>query len=98
MNEIKSISRVLESLSQKGFLSSLKACKTNFLVLPQNIYVTPEDLVIEKVYRFEGDTDVDEEAILFAVYCPKHKIKATYLAAFGKMACSLDAAMMHRLK
>ena len=42
--------------------------------------------VIERVERFEGPSDPDDEAIVFAMVCPKCKGRGTLVAGYGPTA------------
>lgn len=91
MNELKSISAVIELLNKRGYKTSFKASNSGFLISSCGLNINPKDMIIDKIYRFEVETDMDEEAILFALDCPKHKIRGTYLVPFGNKASSLEA-------
>jgi hypothetical protein len=52
-------------------------CKNNSLEL------SPDDFVIDEVYRFEGMTDPADESIVFAVSSPKYDMKGLVINSFG---------------
>ncbi len=52
-------------------------CQTNAMEL------SPEDFMIDQVYRFEGMTDPADESILFAISSPTHNIKGLVINSFG---------------
>lgn len=95
--EARTISQVLERLQRKGYVENFKACKNGMRVIPMNIFVDPEYLVVDEIFRFEGETDLDEEAIIFALFCPRNNFKGTYLVAFGPMMDSQDVAIVAQL-
>jgi len=97
MQEPRTISQVLERLQRKGYIENFKACKNGMRVIPANIFIDPEYLVVDEIYRFEGETDLDEEAIIFALQCPKNNLKGTYLVAFGPMMDEQDIAVVAHL-
>jgi hypothetical protein len=41
------------------------------------------DLLVERVYRFEGPSDPDEEAIVLGVRCGSCQARATIVSAYG---------------
>jgi ribosomal protein S8 len=97
MQEARTISQVLERLQRKGYVENFKACKNGMRVIPMNIFVDPEFLIVDEIFRFEGETDLDEEAIIFALRCPKNNLKGTYLVAFGPMMDAQDVAVVAHL-
>src|SRR5262245_19306495 len=98
MREAQTMSQVLERLQRKGYVQDFKACSHGMRVIPKNTIVDPETLVVEGIYRFEGETDLDEEAMVFALYCPNNNLKGTYVVAFGPMMDPLDVAIVQRLQ
>src|SRR5277367_5889583 len=97
MQEARTISQVLERLQRKGYVENFKACTSGMRVIPMNIFVEPDKLIVDEVFRFEGETDLDEEAIIFALRCPKNNLKGTYLVAFGPMMDAQDIAVVAHL-
>jgi hypothetical protein len=53
-----------------------------------------EHALVDRVYRFEGPSDPDEEAIVFALRCPACDVRGTLVSGFGPGA---DPAVMERL-
>lgn len=52
-------------------------CKDNSLEL------SPEDFVIDEIYRFESMSDPADESIVFAVSSIKHNVKGLVINSFG---------------
>lgn len=98
MREAQTLSQVLERLQRKGYVEDFKAYGQGMRVIPKNIMVDPETLIVDGIYRFEGETDLNEEAMIFALNCPKNNFKGTYVVAFGPMMDSADIAIVQRLK
>jgi hypothetical protein len=45
-----------------------------------------EVAVVERIYRFEGMSDPDDEEIVFALHCPACGARGTLVSAFGPLA------------
>lgn len=45
--------------------------------------IFPSEFEIDKFYRFEGDTDPADEAILYAISSKKHNIKGLLVNGYG---------------
>jgi hypothetical protein len=65
--------------------------------VPSGCMHTPESLTIDEVVRFEGMTNPDDEAIVFAVRCGVHGTRGTYVTAYGPQMSAVDAEMVRRL-
>jgi DNA-binding Lrp family transcriptional regulator len=97
MREAQTMSQVLERLHRLGYVEDFKAYGQGMRVIPKNVMVDPEKLVVDEIYRFEGETDLNEEAMIFALRCPLTKLMGTYVVAFGPMMDSLDVGIVQRL-
>src|SRR5690606_36714655 len=64
--EMTTLSRVLEKLRQKGIESEIKPGNGGKMVSEQlRKTYRPEDLLIFKTFRFEGDSDPDDNSVLY---------------------------------
>ena len=55
----------------------------------------PASLVIERLYRFEGDSNPADEAIVLGVYCDGCDIRGVVVSAYGPDA---DPALLARMR
>jgi hypothetical protein len=62
----------------------------------KEIKCLPEDFEITEIYRFEGNTDPADEAIVFAIESGKNKIKGVLVNGYGISSDSLSAAMIKK--
>lgn len=56
----------------------------------------PETMTVHETVRFEGDSNPDDEAILFALACGCG-CSGQYSAAYGPDTPAADAEILHRL-
>lgn len=97
MKEAQTISQVLKNLYDLGYVLDFKAEKSGLRACEKNIILSPDNLIVDQIHRFEGETDLDEEAIIFAIRDPKNNLMGTYLVAFGSKMDPLDQAIVHRI-
>lgn len=57
----------------------------------------PSDATVDEIVRFEGTTDPDDEAALFALRCDECGTKGTYAVAFGPAIEPDDAEVVRHL-
>jgi hypothetical protein len=62
-----------------------------------NIQLYPEDFVIDKFYRFEGASNPDDSAIVYAI-SSKDGLKGTLVDAYGVYSDTLTNDMIKKLK
>ncbi|MCA9507026.1 MAG: hypothetical protein KC505_01215 [Myxococcales bacterium] len=97
MAELETISQVIERLHKRGYAQDFRALEANFHITPAGLDVEPDQVVVDAIYRFEGETNLDDEAVIFALSCPQHNCKGTYIVAFGPMMEQRDSIMVQRL-
>jgi hypothetical protein len=98
MREAQTMLELLEILFKKGFTEDFKVHNGGLKALPKNILLDPKDLLVHDSFRFEGETDLDEELIIFALECTKNALKGTYVVAFGPKMDALDQKIVQELK
>lgn len=99
MVEPETMSMVLARLQKEGYTEDFRVNKDGRMrCTSKDLYINPEDLLVDKIYRFEGETDLNDEEIVFALSSAQHNIKGTYVVAFGPMMDPLDAAVVQRLE
>lgn len=98
MIEPETTSQALQRLADQGYTADFRTDKDGLKILPHNIIVNPDQIIVDKIYRFEGETDLDDEEIIFALSYPKLGLKGTFLVAFGPKMDPLDADIVQHLK
>jgi hypothetical protein len=94
---LESLAAAIERLEARGFVHSLRAGAGALRVVGGGERHAPEDLRIDEIVRFEGDTDPAEELVLFALSAPDGSPLGTYAALFGPATPPEDAEVVRRL-
>jgi hypothetical protein len=53
-----------------------------------------DEAVVERMYRFEGDSDPGDEMVVFGLHYPQRDVRGTLVSAFGPAA---DPDVLHHL-
>jgi hypothetical protein len=81
--EMSSLWQVMETLRERGFIHDFKlAGGGKMLCGDDHKQYTTDDLYIEKVYRFEGDSDPGDMSVLYALHTYSGK-KGLYVDGYG---------------
>ena len=98
MEEMTTVTEVINSLRKQGYLEDFNL-QQNCLVCREGHYsVFHNEFVIDKVYRFEGDSDPADEATVYAISCPKYDIKGVLVNGAGIYTDDLTNEMLETLK
>jgi len=63
-----------------------------------NAILSPDDFEIDKIYRFEGESNPDDQAILYAISSPKFGVKGLLVNVYGISTDEASAALVAKLK
>lgn len=63
-----------------------------------NQTLKPEEFKIDKIFRIESNSDLDNEVIIYAISSLKHNIKGTLINAFGVYADAQYSKLIEKLQ
>ena len=85
-NDMSDITSCLNKVQEKGFTDQYRAKGTYLYCLDNNCIYYPADITVENFYRFEGPSNPDDMAILYAIETSDGR-KGTLIDAYGYYAC-----------
>jgi len=92
------LSQTINGLKGEGYLLDFNI-KDECLVCHQTpIELHPDDFEIDKVFRFEGESNPDDEAILYAISSPKYGVKGVLVNGYGISADDASNAIAAKLQ
>ena len=97
MNSYTTVTDTLNTLKEEGYVLDFNLKSNCVECTSPDIKLYPDDFVIDKFFRFEGASNPDDSAIVYAI-SSKNGLKGTLLDAYGVYADSLTTEMMNRLK
>jgi hypothetical protein len=57
----------------------------------------PASAIIDRVFRFEGESDPDDEAIVLGIRCPSCDLRGSLVAAYGPTADADEVEVLTKL-
>lgn len=98
MEQYDTLLQAIEALRIQGYTEDFNL-KSNCLdCRDATIQLHPHDFDIDKVFRFYGPSDVDDESILYAVSSEKYNLKGILVNGYGVSSDPLTAKMVDKLK
>src|SRR3954463_29107 len=98
MKEMTTVTEVINKLRADGYTEDFNL-KENCLGCRGGHYsVSHNEFVIDKTYRFEGDSDPADEATVYAISCPKYSIKGVLVNGAGIYTNDMTDEMLESLK
>jgi hypothetical protein len=94
---METLTDAMSRLRRAGYVADFSATDDGRLACGAcGITVAPDDLAIEEIVRFEGESNPDDQAILLAISC-KGGCRGQYTAAYGPDTPPADAEVLRRL-
>ncbi len=92
------LSQTIDGLKKEGYNMDFNI-QDECIVCHQNKTVlSPDDFEIDKVYRFEGESNPDDEAVLYALSSSKFGVKGLLVNGYGISADEASAALVEKLQ
>ena len=96
MAAMETLSEAIERLVEAGYIHDLRAHRRQLLCDRCGVRFDPSVMVIDEIVRFEGMSDPDDQAILYAL-ATEHGPLGLYSAAYGADASTDDIAVARML-
>lgn len=98
MEPMTTLTEILEKLKEEGYTTDFNL-KHNCLECAENsLQVHPEDFVVDRIFRFEGDSNPEDEAIVYAISSEKYGLKGTLVNSYGTYADDITEELVHALR
>lgn len=94
---LETMQHAMARLEAAGYTGSFRAEGGVLCCTTCGCQVEPEAVTIDEVVRFEGASDPDEQAALFALDCGGCSMKGTYAVVFGPGMPAEDGDVVRRL-
>lgn len=99
MNEsFGTLSETVNGLIKLGYTLDFNVHEECIVCHQTNIVLPPEDFQIDKVYRFEGVSNPDDESIVYAISSAKFGIKGTLVNGYGISADDATSKLVEKLQ
>lgn len=77
------LSETINGLIEVGYIHDFNIQEECIVCRQTSDTLSPDDFQIDKVYRFEGASNPDDQAILYAISSPNFKLKGTLVNGYG---------------
>ena len=92
------LSETINGLIAVGYIHDFNIQEDCIICHQTNENLSPEEFQIDKVYRFEGDSNPDDQSILYAISCVKHQLKGTLVNGYGLSSDYNTSKIIERLE
>ena len=88
----------IEGLRKRGYKKDFNLAFDKLICSEKEVFLEAENFEITEMHRFEGESNPDDEDVVYAVESKDGKHKGVITSAFGKDADIVSAEMIKKLK
>ena len=97
MANYDTVSTALNSLKERGYTTDFNIAFDKIICKETTACLNPGEFEITEVYRFEGESNPSDEAVVYAVESKDEKMKGTLVNAYGTYADAMSDEMIKKL-
>ncbi len=86
----------LENLRKEGYTEDFNIRFDSLIC--EKACLLPQDFEIDQTFRFEGNTNPSDEAILYAISAKNYNLKGVVVNSYGVYADEMTAELMNKFK
>ena len=99
MNEsYGTLSETINGLNKQGYVLDFNIRRDRLICHQTQPILSPSDFEIDKIYRFEGESNPDDESILYAISSPKYGVKGILVDGYGISSDDVSEELIAKLK
>ncbi len=97
MRAYATVLEALNDLRRQGYTIDFNIAFDKLMCSENKICLQPDEFEITEVHRFEGDSNPDDEDVVYAVESKDQKIKGVITSAFGLYADPVSNKIIQKL-
>ena len=91
------VSQAVNGLKQRGYAIDFNLEADKIICRQTPVSLLPSEFEITEVYRFEGNSDPADEAVVYAIESKNGAVKGIMSSAYGTYAESISTEMIQKL-
>jgi hypothetical protein len=95
---MEDLAHAVERLTRAGYRDYFRAERAGLRAVAEGQIYEPESLIVDEVVRFEGESDPDDEVVLYALRAGASGTRGTYVVTYGTYVAPNDAEISKRLR
>lgn len=91
------LSEAVNDLQRRGYTDDLQVDGNCLVCTVKNAALDPEQFHIDEFHRFEGNSDPEDQSIVYAISSATHQVKGLLINAYGPDASSMTQELVRKL-
>lgn len=97
MDSFDTLTEVIHAWRKEGYIEDFELKDNKLLCLGNKLSISHNEFIVDKYYRFEGETDPSDEFIIYAISSSVYGLKGLLVSAYGMYADSIGD-MLEKLR
>lgn len=95
---LETLATAMNRLHERGYTDSFRVENGKLVATKADKAFQPEEVRVDEIVRFEGDTDPGDMAILFAIQVPGDAVRGTWSTSYGAEMPAGDSEVARELE
>ena len=95
---METIPERIAKLRKQGYTEDFNIKKDHLETWDHRLNLKHEDFVVDRVFRFDEDSDPAGQSILYAITSPTHNLKGILIDGYGTFSEDTDDEMVKKLR
>ena len=91
------LSEAVNDLQRRGYTDDLAVADKCLVCDARGLSLDPTEFEIDEFHRFEGNSDPEDQSIVYAISSIHHAIKGILVNAYGMDASAMTQEMVRKL-
>lgn len=87
----------LNELRKEGYVEDFNLQQNSLECGKDQIKISPDDFKVDRIFRFEGDSNPSDSSILYAISSERNQVKGVLVNAYGIYSESLTDELVKKL-
>lgn len=97
MHSYETLSEALDNLKERGYTENFNLQSDCLECSALSLRLHPEDFIIDEYHRFEGDSNPDDNSVVYAI-SSNDGVKGVLVDAYGMYSENMTPAMARKLQ
>ena len=97
MHNYDTVFVAINSLKERGYTTDFNLAFDKLICRETKVCLNPAEFEITEVYRFEGESNPSDEAVVYAIEAKDNKMKGTMVNGYGTYADPMSDEMIKKL-
>ena len=95
---METLAEAMNRLQERGYTEAFRVENAELVAARAGRSFRPEDVEVDEVLRFEGESNPSDMSILFAISVPGDDIRGTWSSSYGAEMSAGDSEVARRLE